>query len=87
MRETGTEGNEEELFSDNKRQTEDDFAALEKLKGKSTCYIASLAVMFGSGGYYFGYYMGIWNPLGEKYLRLVLKVDEEDINLYYGIIN
>ena len=63
------------------------FKDIEKLDGKSCCRIFGLLLMFGSGGYYFGYYMGIWNPLGEKYLRLVLKIDENDINLYYGLVN
>ena len=43
--------------------------------------------MFGSGGYYFGYYMGIWNPLGEKHLRVNLGVGDDHINTAYGLVN
>jgi len=67
--------------------TGENYSDIEKFKGKSKAYNLGLLLMFGSGGYYFGYYMGIWNPLGEKHLRQNLKLDEDYINIYYGLIN
>ena len=50
-------------------------------------YSFGLLFMLGSGGYYFGYYLGIWNPLGQKHLRLNMNVDDSDIETYQGLIN
>lgn len=50
---------------------------------------ALLSIMYGTlastAGIYFGYFQSIFNPLGEKLLRLHYKVD--DVNSYYGNLN
>jgi hypothetical protein len=66
---------------------ETEFAQLENIEGKSAAYCFGLLIMLGSGGYYFGYYMGIWNPLGQKHLRLNLGVEDDFIETAQGLIN
>ena len=61
-----------------------EFTQVEGIEGKSACYSYGLLAMLGSGGYYFGYYMGIWNPLGQKHLRLNLNVEPDMIETYQG---
>jgi hypothetical protein len=65
----------------------DEFALVEKIEGKSAAYCFGLLLMLGSGGYYFGYYMGIWNPLGQKHLRKNLGVEDDFIETAQGLIN
>ena len=77
----------EEPFNAHPKTSNEDFSEIENLKAKSKCHAFGLLLMFGSGGYYFGYYMGIWNPIGQKHLRLNLNVAEDDINTCYGLIN
>jgi SP family arabinose:H+ symporter-like MFS transporter len=66
---------------------ENEFAQVENIEGKSAAYCFGLLLMLGSGGYYFGYYMGIWNPLGQKHLRLNLGVEDDFIETAQGLIN
>lgn len=46
----------------------DDYQEIMSFDERSNCYNMGLAFLIASGGYYFGYNIGIWNPLGEKHL-------------------
>jgi hypothetical protein len=69
------------------QEQQNEFAQVESIEGKSAAYCFGLLLMLGSGGYYFGYYMGIWNPLGQKHLRLNLSVDDDFVETAQGLIN
>jgi MFS family permease len=69
------------------QELEKEFDQVENIEGKSAAYCFGLLLMLGSGGYYFGYYMGIWNPLGQKHLRLNLGVEVDFIETAQGLIN
>ena len=60
------------------------YLEVEGLEGESRCYSYGLLAMLCSGGYYFGYYMGIWNPLGRKHLWLNLGVPGDIVEYYQG---
>jgi len=78
---------DQNFLGSGKTEEENEFAQVERVQGKSAAYCFGLLLMLGSGGYYFGYYMGIWNPLGAKHLRLNLKVEDDMIETYQGLIN
>lgn len=60
------------------------------LKQRSLGFNYGMAVVLGSGGFYMGYHIGIFNPLTEPLLYGVYKLDpiadKEKVNLYKGFI-
>ena len=65
----------------------DNYDQIADFDERSSGYNLGIAVLVASGGAFFGYNLGIWNPIGTKLLKYQYGLTGEDNNQAIGNVN